>query len=57
MKILSFVSAMLDYFGKNGKDSQAFMGEIRALTDEDRAWFKAELPKVGYIIADSIPKL
>jgi hypothetical protein len=52
MKQLSFVSAMLDYFGKNGKDSQAFMLEMKALTPDDRQWFRDNLPSVGYQIID-----
>jgi hypothetical protein len=37
---LSFVQAMLDYFGKNGKDTAGFMAEMKALTPEDKAEFR-----------------
>ena len=50
MKKMSFVTAMLDYFGKNGKDSGAFMLEMKALSDDDKKWFRANLPSVGYEI-------
>lgn len=53
-KRMSFVSAMLDYFGKNGKDSMAFMAEMKALTPEDKAWFRKTLPDVGYELVDKI---
>ena len=49
-KIMSFVTAMLDYFGKNGKSSTEFMQEMKALTPDDRKWFEENLAKVGYTI-------
>lgn len=53
-KRLSFVTAMLDYFGKNGKQSSDFMNEMKALTPEDKAWFRSELATVGYEIVDTV---
>ena len=53
MKQLTSVKAMLDYFGTNGKDNMAFMKEMKALTDEDKAWFRANLPSVGYEIVNA----
>ena len=46
--IKSFPAAMLDYFGKNGKDNVAFMGELKALSDQEKAEFRAMLKAIGY---------
>lgn len=46
--IKSFPAAMLDFFGKNGKDNVAFMGELKALTDADKAQYREMLKGVGY---------
>ena len=48
MKKMTFVQAMKDYFGTNGKDNMAFLKEMQALTSEDKEWFRANLPSVGY---------
>jgi hypothetical protein len=48
--VTSLGAAMLDYFGKNGKDTQGFMAEFRALTQDDRAEFKRLLKEIGYAI-------
>jgi hypothetical protein len=56
MKQMSFISAMLDYFGKNGKDNLSFMNEIKALSPEDRVWFLTNLSTVGYEIVASLPR-
>lgn len=54
-KILSFVEAMRDYFGlKEGQTLSDFYQELKALSTEDRAWFRQELPKVGYEIKVTI---
>lgn len=50
MKQMTFIAAMKDYFGSNGKTSLEFMAEIKALTSTDREWFRANLPSVGYDI-------
>lgn len=51
MKKMTFIQSMKDYFGlREGKTNIDFMQEIKALSDEDKAWFRAELPKVGYEI-------
>lgn len=51
MKLMAFVAACKDYFGlKPGQTLGEFAQEIKALTEEDRAWFKAEFTKVGYQI-------
>jgi hypothetical protein len=44
----SFTKACKEYFGfKPGQNLTEFMGEIKALTGEDREWFKREFVKVG----------
>lgn len=55
MKKMSFVSAMKDYFGiKPGDNSMGFLQEMKALTAEDKTWFRENLPKVGYEITDTV---
>lgn len=46
--IKSFPAAMLDFFGKNGKDNVAFMGELKALSDVEKAEYREMLKGVGY---------
>lgn len=46
--IKSFPAAMLDYFGKNGKDNVAFMGELKALSDSEKAEYREMLKSIGY---------
>ncbi len=47
----SFTKACKEYFGyKPGQNLGAFMEEIKALTEDDRAYFKREFVKVGYEI-------
>lgn len=46
--ISSFPIAMIDFFGKNGKDTPAFMSELKALTDADKAEFRELLKAIGY---------
>lgn len=54
MKQMTFISAMKDYFGmKQRQTSMEFMAEIKALTVQDRDWFKANLPSVGYEIVSA----
>lgn len=52
MKVFtSFAAAMKDYFGYlPGQDMRGFMEELRALTPEDRAYFRDGLKSVGYQI-------
>ena len=48
-KTMSFVQAMMHYFGKHpGQTTQQFAQELNALAAEDKAWFRANLPSVGY---------
>jgi len=47
-KTYSFPLAMLDFFGKNGKETMEFMNELKALTDTDKAEFRAMLVEKGY---------
>jgi hypothetical protein len=47
--ITSFPVAMLDYFGKNGKETSGFMQEMKALTDADKAEFRSMLKEIGYV--------
>lgn len=42
---MSFVQAMLDFFGKNGKDTANFMVEMKALSNEEKAYFRNALGK------------
>lgn len=50
----SLVKALKEYFGfRPGQNLTDFMTEIKALTEEDRAYFKREFVKVGYEIADA----
>jgi hypothetical protein len=54
-KVMSFIQAMKDYFGlQEGKSNVDFLREIKALTIEDKKWFRENLPKVGYKIVDSV---
>lgn len=43
-----FALAMRDYFDNVSKTAAEFMLEIKALTEADRDYFKAELTRVGY---------
>jgi hypothetical protein len=49
MKVMSLIAAMKDYFGlKPDQTSMDFLKEIKALSDDDKEYFKALLPGVGY---------
>ena len=49
MKEMSFLAAMRDYFGfREGEGLAQFNQEIKALSLEERAWFRENLWKVGY---------
>jgi hypothetical protein len=52
-KRMTFVQAMKDYFGLNGKTNTDFIREMQALTTADRDEFRKLLPTVGYEIADN----
>lgn len=55
MKRMTFAAAMRDYFGVlPGGNAASFFAELKALTDEDKAWFRANLPSVGYEIVSSM---
>ena len=48
---ITFTKAIVEYFGKKpGQTTNEFMQELKALTDEDRAYFKREFAKIGYEI-------
>jgi hypothetical protein len=50
----TLTKALKDYFGfKPGQNLTEFMGEIKALTPEDRQYFKREFAKVGYDIVNA----
>ena len=52
IKRMSFVLAMKDYFGmREGETTMGFLQELKALSDEEKQWFRENLPKVGYEIA------
>jgi hypothetical protein len=49
----TLTKALKDYFGyKAGQNLTDFMNEIKALTPEDRVYFKREFVKVGYEITE-----
>lgn len=49
----TFVTAMKDHFGfKPGQTLSQFSAEIKELSDEDRAYFKAEFLKIGVEITN-----
>jgi hypothetical protein len=51
MKLCSFMVACKEYFGfREGQNLSGFMAEIKELTDDDRAYFTALFPSVGYQI-------
>ncbi len=53
MKKMTFMVAMRDYFGmKPGQKLMEFMAEIKALSADERAWFKANLGTVGYEVTE-----
>ena len=63
MKAMSFVVAMKDYFNStpslyNGEPivqtPSAFLQEMKKLNDADKAWFRAQLPSVGYEIQAAV---
>jgi len=48
-KVMTYAQAMRDFFYRNGVDTlQTFMVELKALTPEDKAEFKAMLTGAGY---------
>lgn len=48
---MSFMQAANDYFGKlPGQNALQFAGEVKKLTDQDRAEIEAGLVKNGYTI-------
>lgn len=52
-KSMSFVVAMRDYFGfGEGGTITSFMKELKALSENDRAYFKEGLKSVGYEIVE-----
>jgi hypothetical protein len=55
MKKMTFIAAMKDYFGmKQGQSPMDFLKEVKMLTDDDKKWFRENLPSVGYQIEDAI---
>jgi hypothetical protein len=48
---VSFTKAILDYFGKKpGQTAMELQAEIKALTPDDREYFKREFAKIGVVI-------
>lgn len=48
MEKKSLVVALKDFFGyREGQNAGDFMREVKALTDEDRAFFQQEFAKIG----------
>lgn len=53
MKQMTLVAALKDYFGYlPGSGAAEFLKEIKALTPQDKADFRAMLPSVGYEIVE-----
>jgi hypothetical protein len=53
MKQMTLTTACKDYFGyKPGQTLGEFMQEVKALTTDDREYFKREFLKVGYEITN-----
>jgi hypothetical protein len=56
-KQMTFVAAMRDYFGFNRGGEKgttsSFLAELKALTDDDKAWFRKNLETVGYEITNA----
>lgn len=51
MKQMSLTAALKDYFGyKPGQTLGDFVSEVKALTNDDKDYFKREFVKVGYQI-------
>lgn len=42
-----FVMTMKETFSKSGQTAMEFLGEMKKLTQEDKAWYHAELMKSG----------
>lgn len=54
MQQMTFTKAIVEFFGKKeGQSPGQLMQEIKALTPEDRAYFKREFVKVGIEIVDA----
>lgn len=53
MQNTTFAAAMKQYFGLlPGQTLTDFINELKALTPADKAWFKANLPSVGFNIIE-----
>jgi hypothetical protein len=44
---MSMIAALLKHCGAPGEKLSSFSAEYKKLTDEDKAWFRAEFSKVG----------
>lgn len=49
-QVVTTTKAMMTFFGMDSKSARA---ELPALTPVDRAWFMAELVKLGYKIVET----
>lgn len=49
IKKMTLAAALKDYFAKD-TPAGAFLKEFKALTDEDKAYFRKHMPSVGYEI-------
>lgn len=47
---MSLVRALMHAFKRPDETTANFAAQIKALTDADKAWYKAELIKAGYKI-------
>lgn len=53
-KRMTFVQAMKDYFGLRPNTTNSdFLKEMTALSSEEKAWFRENLPTVGYEIVNA----
>ena len=55
-KQATFAAAMKEFFGlKPGQSLQGFAAELKALSDEEKAFFRAGLEQNGYQITTPVP--
>ena len=47
---LSFAQTMMQVFKRPGQNASEFLQEFKALSDEDKAWFRQQLVAEGYAL-------
>mgnify|MGYP003440181037 CR=1 FL=1 len=54
MKKMQFTAAMKDFFGfKEGQGLKDFHAEIKALSDDEKQWFRVNLEATGHYIIEN----